>query len=122
MARRHPFKLYPIGSQLLRLRKEKGMSRSDLEQITGIARNHIGRIENGHVSASLEILERLAEGLGVKLWEIIRDVPHGQEPQPTSVKVMAFFLKLKPFLVQLPERDRQTFLRLAEALAKHPES
>jgi transcriptional regulator with XRE-family HTH domain len=102
MARRHSLELYPIGSQLLRLRKEKAMSQRELEQITEIARNHIARIENAHVSPSLDILDRLAEGLGMKLWEIIRDVHYGPEPQRSNVKESAFFLRLKPFLAQLP--------------------
>jgi transcriptional regulator with XRE-family HTH domain len=60
-----------VGARLKRLRLNKWidgkqMSQDQLEEVTGIDRSYIGKIERGDiVEPGIAVLERLAEGLGV---------------------------------------------------------
>lgn len=52
---------------LLSTRKEIGISQYQLSERTGIPQANISKIENGHYLPSLQILKRLADGLGRRL-------------------------------------------------------
>ena len=58
---------YQIIRAMIKLRSEKKISQKKLAEITGIAQADISRIENGNANPSLRTLQRLAEGLGMKL-------------------------------------------------------
>ncbi len=47
----------------MRARQAKGMSQEDLAGAANIARNYVSRIENGHVSFSMQIFLKIAEAL-----------------------------------------------------------
>ena len=53
--------------RLLKLRKEKNLTQSQLGQVVGLHYQHIGRYERGLVQPSLPALERLASALGVSV-------------------------------------------------------
>lgn len=48
-------------------RKLKGLTQKELSERTGIAQGDISKLENGSSNPSLRTLQRLAEGLGMKL-------------------------------------------------------
>lgn len=54
-----------LGTNLRSLRKLKGFSQNKLAEISGVNHNHIGSIENGHVAASVDILESLCIALEI---------------------------------------------------------
>ena len=56
-----------VAERLRELRLDRKLSQPELEQRTGVARTYISRVENGHVTPSLEMLGRLAKGLQVPL-------------------------------------------------------
>ena len=49
------------------LRNEAGLSQKQLSEKTGISQANISKIENGHYLPSIEILKRIADGLGKRL-------------------------------------------------------
>ena len=59
-----------IGARIRQLRKAKELSQGSVQQMTGLLRCYISRIENGHTVPSLETLERLASALGVPLYRL----------------------------------------------------
>ena len=56
-----------IGIRLYELREAKGLTQDALGKRVGLAPTRISRVENGHVSPSLAVLERWAKALDVEL-------------------------------------------------------
>lgn len=48
-------------------RKESGLTQKELSERTGIAQSDISKLERGNANPSLRTLQRLAEGMGMKL-------------------------------------------------------
>lgn len=48
-------------------RKKKNITQKELAELTGIAQADISRLENGNGNPSINTLERIAQGLGMKL-------------------------------------------------------
>ena len=58
---------YQIIKAMLDARNEKAMTQKQLADITGIPQADISRLENGNANPSLRTLQRLADGMGMKL-------------------------------------------------------
>lgn len=56
-----------LGKRIKKLRSEKGFTQEELAHELKISRTHMGHIEQGRKSPSLEVLERIARTLRVKL-------------------------------------------------------
>jgi predicted transcriptional regulator len=67
---------FSIIQAMLDARKAAGLTQKDLAARTGIAQADISKLENGNANPSLRTLQRLAEGLGMKLK--VEFVPVGQ--------------------------------------------
>ena len=122
----------PIGTRLRQLREHKGMSQGDIEEITGLLRCYISRVENGHTVPSLETLERFAAALDVPLYRLFytaEDSPStpnltprrtleqlAEEGGPNGANAR-FLLKLKKYADKVVDADREVILSLAKRLA-----
>ncbi|MCF7811341.1 helix-turn-helix domain-containing protein [bacterium] len=62
-----------IGSRLKTIRKKLGMRQSELANRAGINRSYISYLENGRSSPTLEVIEKIAKGLGIGLVELFPD-------------------------------------------------
>lgn len=60
-----------LGQNILRLRKEKGLTQEQLANKAGISRCYLSDIENGKRQISLAIIERIARELGMSVGEMI---------------------------------------------------
>lgn len=58
---------YDIINAMIKARKEKGLTQKQLSELTGISQADISRIENGTRNPSLEMIKRLAAGVGMRL-------------------------------------------------------
>ena len=58
---------YAIIQAIIDARKDTGMTQKELAEKTGITQADISRLENGSANPSLKTLQRLAEGLGMRL-------------------------------------------------------
>lgn len=56
-----------IGIRLRTIRKKLGIRQEELADRAGINRSYISNLENGRSSPTLDVLEKLAKGLGVRL-------------------------------------------------------
>lgn len=68
---------FDIIELIIKTRKTLGMTQKDLSKTTGITQADISRIENGTRNPSLEMIKRLARGMGMQLE--IRFVPLNQK-------------------------------------------
>ncbi len=58
---------FDIIRAMIQARKQQNMTQEELSRRTGITQADISRIENGTRNPSLNMLKRLAEGLGMRL-------------------------------------------------------
>ena len=54
-----------IGGRVATLRKLKGMTQEHLAQAAGLQRTHVNRIEAGKYAVTLEVIQAIAEALGM---------------------------------------------------------
>ena len=52
---------------IIEARKARHLTQQELSERTGIAQTEISRLENGTRNPSVKILERIADGLGMRL-------------------------------------------------------
>ena len=55
-----------IGEQIKTARQEAGLTLRQLAELTGVAHNHISRIEQGRYNVNLDTLSDIADALGLK--------------------------------------------------------
>jgi transcriptional regulator with XRE-family HTH domain len=65
---------YYFGVTVRTLRQNKNLSQESFADIAQVHRTYISSIELGKVSVSLDIAQRLAVSLGVKLSDLLREV------------------------------------------------
>lgn len=53
-----------IGERIAALRKEAGMTQTELAEKTGLQRSHIVRLEQGRYGATIDVLAAIAEAMG----------------------------------------------------------
>jgi len=58
---------YAIGKRIAELRKERGVSQTQLADAIGMAQPNLANIEAGRYSTTIDVLERIADALGAKL-------------------------------------------------------
>lgn len=58
---------FAVIQAMLDARKSAGLTQKELAERTGIAQGDISRLENGNANPSLHTLQRLAEGMGMRL-------------------------------------------------------
>lgn len=58
---------FAVIQAMIDARKLKGLTQKELSERTGIAQGDISKLENGSANPSLRTLQRLAEGMGMKL-------------------------------------------------------
>lgn len=61
-----------LAKNLRRLRHDKSMSQEELADRAGVNRNYVGMLEREEYAASVDVLEKLAVGLGVDAAELLR--------------------------------------------------
>ncbi len=59
-----------LGTKVQKLRKAKGYTQEELAEHIGISRTHMGHIEQGRKSPSLELIDKIAKKLKVKVSEL----------------------------------------------------
>jgi transcriptional regulator with XRE-family HTH domain len=64
-----------IGTRIIQLRNQKGMTQEQLSGRTGLAASYLSRIENRHIEPRPNTLRRIAVALGVPVSEIFQERP-----------------------------------------------
>ena len=56
-----------IGNRIAEIRKQRGLTQTELSEITGLKQVNISKIENGKYGVGIDILNRICNALNVKL-------------------------------------------------------
>lgn len=54
------------------MRRVKNLSQEKLAETASLHRTYIGQIERGDVTPTLDAAERIAQALGLELWEVLQ--------------------------------------------------
>jgi len=60
-----------LGHTIRELRSAAGFSQEKFAVVAGVHRTFMGNLERGDANPSLETLEGVARGLGIKVWELV---------------------------------------------------
>lgn len=77
-----------IGKRIRRIRKQKHLSRLQLSSMVGISSGHLGHIETGSKSPSVEILINIAFSLGVSVDELLADLNLPKRESPEMLELL----------------------------------
>jgi len=119
-----------VGNRLKQFRELRGLSQGKIEERTGLVRSYISRVENGHISPSVETLEKFARALDMPLYQLLYE---GEKP-PKSLKTQApeiedwasrgkgsrIFSKLQNALRKMSESDRALLLYMTAKMVGKP--
>jgi transcriptional regulator with XRE-family HTH domain len=120
-----------IGERLRILRTDKNFSQGEVEKRTGLLRNYISRVENGHTVPAIETLEKMSRALEVPLYQLFYD----DEESPKHPIVIGrkrpgvvvwgsggedarVLSKFRTLLGRIKAKDRKLLLLLALRMAK----
>lgn len=62
-----------LGQAIRRRRLEAGLSQEQLAERADVHRNHVGFVERGERSPTVVVLDRIAQGLGIPAWELLKE-------------------------------------------------
>lgn len=72
-----------VGTNLRRLRTERGLSQEKLALEAAVDTAHVSRIERASLNPTVDVIDRLAGALGVKHEEFFRPLKLGAKNLPT---------------------------------------
>ncbi len=76
-----------IGQMIRRVRKEHGLTQQELADLSGMAQSDISRVEGPNGNPSIQILQRLAAALEMKLSiEFVKPEKEKKARKPKTVK------------------------------------
>lgn len=99
-----------IGMRIKELRKRKGLSQEELAEKADTSANYLSRMERGTENPTLEMLIKIANALGVEMWELF---DFGHESRAAELKEM-----LKRFGSELPEEKLRLAVKVIRAMAR----
>jgi len=76
-----------IGTRVMQIRNQKGISQRELSQRSGIAGSYLSRIENRHLEPRPKTLRKIAEALGVPLAQFFQE--HEENPAGNQCMITA---------------------------------
>lgn len=118
-----------IGKSLRKLREEKKLSQGDLEKRTGLLRNYISLVENGHRTPTIDTLEKFTRALEVPLYRLFYEgdqppsVPHLLKKKSadtewgSSGEDAKYLGRLRRLLAKIDQKDRMVILHMLRKMA-----
>ena len=61
-----------LANNLKRMREEQGLSQEEFAHRAGLHRTYVSMVERQTSAPSITVLEKIAKGLGVEAWEVLR--------------------------------------------------
>ncbi len=102
---------YKIGQRVRAFRRAQDFSQEELAERAGISVTHMSHIETGNTKLSLPVFLRLAQALGVRADDLLREAPAGQ---PKELE------ELEEILAGCDQEQRRIILEVARATRAAP--
>jgi transcriptional regulator with XRE-family HTH domain len=69
-----------VGRNFARIRREKGLTQEQVEELSGFSQQYISGLEQGRRNPTVVTLYELAQAVGVTPLDLLRDEPEGGTP------------------------------------------
>jgi len=111
-----------FSANLVRWRKKRGLTQSELAQLSSLSTRMIGHYEK-HVSCpSIEKINSIAQALGIDAAELMAsDAPHTNDEVSFEGAVDVRLIKRFKTLVILNKHDRSAVYKFVDSLLQKPE-
>ncbi|MHB9650069.1 helix-turn-helix domain-containing protein (plasmid) [Weissella paramesenteroides] len=63
-----------IGNRIRCLRLQKNLSQEKFAELIGVHRTYIGMVERGERNITIQTLLKIAKGLDVHVWQLLKDI------------------------------------------------
>lgn len=83
----HTLRLH-LAAAIRRLRHTTDHSQESFANAIDVGRSYMGQVESGKNSPTIDMLERIANGLGVEAWEVLKAATDERGPRKVPLKVM----------------------------------
>ena len=104
-----------IGERIQQLRKEKGLSQTELAKETGVSYAQISRYENKGAQPPAEVLNNLSRVLNTSIDFLVNgNASEKGKNSLTDAKVLNQFIEVD----QLPDNEKNTILKVVSALVR----
>ena len=77
-----------VGDRIRLIRNGKGYSLEELSDRSGVSVTHVGRIERGVRTPSLDILGKIVNGLDITFAELFSDLHVPKDEQETTLSIL----------------------------------
>ena len=102
-----------LGARIKKIRLEKGLSQEELAHLCNTNAAHIGRIERSENNTSLEVVCRIAEGLGITIKALL---DFENEPQlPTYDE---HTMKAIAYMQSQPDETKEQIVEIIKTFCK----
>jgi transcriptional regulator with XRE-family HTH domain len=88
-----------LGERIKSVRTKRGWNGAQLAEKAGVTQGYMSRLERGLVSASVEVIRRIAVALGVPMSILLEGEPEGD------------MVTLAALINRLPKKDREDVFR-----------
>ncbi len=102
-----------IGSNIKKIRKEKGVLQKEAAAIAGLNQSNYNRIENGHRDPSISVLKKLSDFFGVTIDYIVD--PDKGLPKEVFIEDKSLNEQLR-LISQLNDEDKQIVFKMIDKL------
>ena len=106
-----------FSKNLVKFRKERGLSQEDLAKLTGLTKRMIAYYEIQAVNPPIDKIEALAKALNITISDLI-GIQEATDVQDEFLKVDSRTLKKIKMILSLPKQQRHMIYSMAESLLK----
>lgn len=99
-----------VGIRIKELRTQKGISQEELAHLSGLYPSHLGQLERGEKSATIDSLDKVAIALGLDLNELFNFDSALERPE-NAVKE-----KINLYLVTMSEDEQEDILKMVKLM------
>jgi transcriptional regulator with XRE-family HTH domain len=118
-----------LGARVREIREYRNLNQDDVGRLTGLQRAYVSRFENGHITPSINTLEKIARALNVPLFaffypesESTAEQLHAPGAAPLwgdSLKTRRDLMKLRIALQKMTPARRQALLTFAQSMLRN---
>jgi transcriptional regulator with XRE-family HTH domain len=115
-----------VGERLKAFRKSKQLPQIHIEQMTGLLRCYVSRVENGYTVPSIATLERWSRALEISLSQLFAEngeaaqplcMPNNSEAPKLSRSAMKSLRRIEVAFTRMKSRDIALVTHMARKLA-----
>jgi len=107
-----------FAQNLIRIRKQRGLSQYDLANLTGISQRMIGHYETHNTFPPIEKISALAKALGIKSAQLLEETDSASQDELDLTGIDSRSIKKLKDILSLSTEDRNDLYRMLNKLLR----